>query len=85
MKNPQRVSNVRMFTDNYDWSGLEFPVSTKDIRKFETRNNVSFNVLPLEIRDIYIYIKGWRMMGPQDREINLLLIFEDGINHYTAI
>ena len=45
MKNPERVSNLRKFTDNYDWSGLEFPVSTKDIRKFETRNNVSVNLL----------------------------------------
>ena len=31
--------------DNYDWSGLEFPVSIKDIGKFETRNNISVNVL----------------------------------------
>ena len=61
MKNPQRVSNLRKFTDNYDWSGLEFPFSTKDIRKFETRNNVSVNVLPVEGRDIYIYRKGRRM------------------------
>ena len=29
MKDPQRVSNLRKFTDNYDWSGLEFPVSIK--------------------------------------------------------
>ena len=27
MKDPQRVSNLRKFKDNYDWSGLEFPVS----------------------------------------------------------
>ena len=40
MKDPQRVSNFRKFTDNYHWSGLEFPVSIKDIRKFETRNNI---------------------------------------------
>ena len=26
MKDPQRVSNLRKFTDNYDWSGSEFPV-----------------------------------------------------------
>ena len=63
MKNPQRVSNLRKFTDNYDWSGLEFPVSIKDIRKFETKNNVSVNVLAVEGRDIYIYRKDWRM-GP---------------------
>ena len=29
--NPERVSNLRKFTDNYDCSGLKFPVSTKDI------------------------------------------------------
>ena len=31
MKDPQRVSNLRKFTDNYDWSGLKFPVSTKTL------------------------------------------------------
>ena len=81
MKDPQRVSNHRKFTDNYDWSGLEFPVSIKDIGKFENRNNISVNVLAVEGRDIYIYRKGWRM----GREINLLIVSEDGINHYTAI
>ena len=63
MKDPQRVSNLRKFTDNYDWSGLEFPVSVKDLGKFETRNNVSVNVLDVEGRYIYIHRKGWRM-GP---------------------
>ena len=58
MKDPQRVSKLRKFTDNYDWSGLEFPVSIKDIRKFETRNIISVNVLAVEGRDIYIHKKG---------------------------
>ena len=80
-KDPQRVSNLRKFSDNYDWSGLEFPVSIKDIRKFENRNNISVNVLAVEGRDIYIHRKGRRM----GREINLLMFSEDGINHYTAI
>ena len=82
MKDPQRVSNLRKFTDNYDWSGLEFQVSIKDIGKFETKNNISFNVLAVEGRDIYIHRKGRRMMG---REISLLMVSEDGIRHYTAI
>ena len=82
MKDPQQVSNLRKFTDNYDWFGLEFPVSIKNIRKFETRNNISVNVLAVEGRDIYIHRKGRRMMG---QEINLLMVSEDGINHYTVI
>ena len=80
MKDPQVC--LRKFMDNYDWSGLEFPVSIKDFGKFETRNNISVNVLAVEGRDIYIHRKGRKMMGP---EINLLMISEDGIWHYTAI
>ena len=68
--------------DNYDWSGLEFPVSIKDIGKFETRNNISVNVLAVEGRDIYIHRKGQRMMG---QDISLLIVSKDGIRHYTAI
>ena len=81
MKDPQRVSNLRKFIDNYDWSGLEFQVSIKDIGKFETNNNISVNVLAVEGRDIYIHRKGWRV----GREINLLMVSEDGIWHCTAI
>ena len=81
MKDPQRVSNLRKFKDNYDWSGLEFPVSIKDIWKFETRNNISVKVLAVEGRDIYIHRKGRRM----GREINLLMVSEDGINHYQPL
>ena len=62
-----RSRNLSKFTDNYDWSGLEFPVSIKDIGKFETRNNISVNLLGVEGRDIHIHRKGWRM----GREINL--------------
>ena len=61
MKDPQRVSNLRKFMDNYDWSVLEFPVSIKDIGRFETQNNISVNVLTVEGRDIYIHRKGWRV------------------------
>ena len=81
MKDPQRVSNLRQVKDNYDWSGLEFPVSVKDIGKFETRNDISVNVLAVEGIDIYIHRKGRRA----GREINLLMVSEDGIRHYTAI
>ena len=81
MKDPQTVSNLRKFMDNYDWSGLEFSVSIKDIGKFENRNNISVNVLAVEGRYIYIHRKGRRM----GRGINLLMVSEDGIGNYTVI
>ena len=81
MKDPQCISNLRKLMDNYDWSGLEFPVSIKDIGQFETRNNISVNILAVKGRDVYIHRKGQRVC----REINLLMVSEDGIWHYTAI
>ena len=80
-KNPQRISNLRKFADNYDWSGLKFPVAIKDINVFEMNNDISVNVLLVENKDIYICRKGIR----RDHEINLLLISEDGKLHYSAI
>ena len=79
---PERVSNLREFTDNYDWSGLEFPVSPKQTGKFEAKNDdISVNVLGLEGKDIYIL----RNSDRSHREIKLLMISKDGINHYMAI
>ena len=86
---PERVSNLKEFADNYDWSELEFPVSIKDIGKFETRNNISVNVLGLDGKNIYILRKG----GRDGKEIYMLMISKgptdpasrNGINHYTAI
>ena len=51
---PECVSNHRKFDNNYDWSGLKFPVSMKDIGVFETENDISVNVLATEGKDIYI-------------------------------
>ena len=79
---PERVSDLSEFADNYDWSGLEFPVSLKQIGKFEAKNNISVNVLGLEGKDIYILRNSNRSYY---REINLLMISENRINHYTAI
>ena len=77
----ERVSNLREFADNYDWSGLEFPVSLKQIGKFEAKNDISVNMLSLEGKDIYIL----RNSNQRDREINLSMTSKDGINHYTVI
>ena len=71
---PERVSNLREFADNYDWSGLEFPVSLKQIGKLEAKNSISVNVLGLEGKDIYILRNSNRSDPRTHREINLLMI-----------
>ena len=46
---PECMSNLRKFADNYDWSGLEFPVSIKDIKECEINNKISINVFQIEL------------------------------------
>ena len=59
-----------------------FSFSRMEIPVYNLGECTPWDVLAVEDRDIYIHRKGWRMMG---REINLLMISENGIRHYTAI
>ena len=44
--NPERISLLKSYENQYDWKGLEFPVSIKKIDKFEKNNpSVAVNVL----------------------------------------
>ena len=47
-KKPQRIWNLRKFTDNCDWSGLKFPVAIKDINVFEMNSGISVQVISRE-------------------------------------
>ena len=44
----QRVSNLKRYEGEFDWSGLEFPVSFRDINKFERNNEIGVNILAVE-------------------------------------
>ena len=78
---PERISKLARFEVDFDWSGIGFPVSVKDIKKFELRNQTSINLLVTENRQIYVCRKG----GNYERIINLMLITESNSKHYVAI
>ena len=42
--NPERISKLMRFEKDFDWSGIGFPVSFKDISKFEFRNQILVNL-----------------------------------------
>ena len=74
MKNPQRISSLRKFEDNYDWSGLEFSVPIKDIRVFEMNNRISVNVQVVESKDVYICRK---RIGMYEQKVDLMLLSDE--------
>ena len=77
----RRVSKLRRYEYEFDWSGMSFSVSTKNITKFEVRNKIGVNVLALNGRTPYICRKG----GDYDRVVNLMIIENGDKKHYVAI
>ena len=80
-KDPQRITKLKRFEDDFDWTGIGFSVSFRDIKKFESRNQISVNILVKENKQIYICRKG----GDYNRIANLMLITENNIKHYVTI
>ena len=43
---PERISNIKPFTDQYNWKEIDFPSHIKDWRKFESNNkSIALNIL----------------------------------------
>ena len=69
------------YEDDFDWDGIVFPASTRDIKKFESRNEITINILAFENKKVYICRKGKKY----DRLANLMLITDHNKKHYVAI
>ena len=78
---PERISKLRRYEDDFDWDGMKFPVSFRDIKRFESRNKITINILAFERKQIYICKKG----KEYDRVANLMLITDNNNKHYVAI
>ena len=80
-KNAERLSKrMRKNSEKFDWTGIEFPVSLKQIDRFEKQNNYAINVFGYE----YV-VYPLRISKKNDQVINLLLIANEETNHYCWI
>ena len=78
---PKRTSKLRRYNDDFDWTGIKFPVSIRDIKRFESRNEITINILAFEGKQVYICRKGRKY----NRVANLMLIMDHNNKHYVAI
>ena len=44
-KDPQRISKIKPFIEQYNWKEIEFPSNSKDLKKFELNNEIALNIL----------------------------------------
>ena len=81
-KNAERLSKqMKKDSEKFDWTGIEFPVSLKQIDKFENQNNYTINVFGYE-KVVYPL----RISKKNDKQvINLLLIANEETNHFCWI
>ena len=77
----ERLSKqMKKDSEKFDWTGIEFPVSLKQIDKFENQNNYAINVFGYE-KVVYPL----RISKKKEQVINLLLIADEETNHYCWI
>ena len=80
--NPERVSYYKKYENTVDFTGINFPVSIKDIPKIEKMNNIAINVFGYENKTTFpVFLSASQTENP----LNLLLISNDNKRHYTYI
>jgi len=85
--NPQRINNeLREQAEGYNWSGINFPTSWKDIDKFESQNGtISVNVFGYEAEIYPLRISKNACKPGRGEPVNLLLISNAEKQHYCVI
>ena len=78
---PERISKLRRYEDDFDWTGIKFPVSFRDIKRFEFTNEITINIPAFKRKQIYICRKG----KEYDRVANPMLITDHNNKHYVVI
>ena len=53
-KHPERISKLRKFEEEYDWTDVEFPFTIRSIDNFKRKNEISVNILAVEDRRVFI-------------------------------
>ena len=84
---PERIILLRPYENQYNWKGLEFPVSIKKIDKFEKNNpGKAVNVLfcKKESQNIYTTSRSERNVNCK-KQVNLFMIANGEKRHYNMI
>ena len=82
-KDPQRISKIKPFIDQYNWKDIDFPSTSKDWRKFEL-NNKNILYVPHNTRKIQLAYKSKQNLTC-DKQVILLMITNGEKWHYLTV
>ena len=86
-RNPQRISKIKPFIDNYNWKDIDFPSRRKDWNKFElNNNNIALNILyvAFNTKKVEIAYKS-KYNLTREKQIILLMMSDGEKWHYLVV
>ena len=85
-KDPQRISKIKPFIDQYNWKDIDFPSTSKDWKKLEQNNEIALNILyvPHNTRKIHVACKSMHNLT-YDKQVILLMISNGENWHYLKV
>ena len=85
-KDPQRISKIKAFMDQYNWKDIDFPSTSKDWRKFELNNKIALNILyvPNNTNKVNVAYKSKHNLTC-DKQVILLIITDGEKWHYLEV
>ena len=83
---PQRISKIEPFIDQYHWSDIDFPPTSKDWKKLELNNEIAINILyiPYNTKKIHVAYKSKHNLTCK-KQVILLMISNDENWHYLVV
>ena len=84
--NPERISKIKPFIEQYNWKEMDFPSTSKDLKKFELNNEIALNILyvPHNTKKIHVAYKSKHNLN-YEKQIILLMISNDENWHYLVV
>ena len=86
-QDPQRISKIKSFIDQYNWKEIDFPLRRKDWKKVESSNKlIVLNILyvPHNTKKIRHVCKSKYNLN-RENQVIYLMITDGKIWHYLAI
>ena len=86
-KNPQRISKIKLSTDQYNWKEIDFPSHSKHWKKFKKDNKtIAFNILfvPHNTQKIRVAYKS-KQNFKRENQVILLMITDGKKWHYLTV
>ena len=83
---PERISKIKPFIDQYNWKDINFPSTSKDWKKLELNNEIALNILyvPHNTRKIQVAYKSKQNLTC-DKQVILLMITNGEKWHYLTV